>query len=148
MVRFNLLHCDVQPPFSDKNESAERSPRFPYESLSIAVAPWRLFGRFDDFDVLGLHNEIKRQEARMPVMDEVSAWLGDVFKNHEEIPGLLLHPDGIGSGSDACDMHAPGLEVDEEQNIERDETPESPYFLGEKVRSPHDFHMGLNELLP
>ena len=113
----------------------------------IAFTP-RLFGCLDDFDILRLDDEVERQEARVLVMDEVSTLLFSIVKEHGEVPGLLLHPAGVRSGSHARDMDAPCLEVDEEQDIEGDKTPESPYFLGEEVRSPHDFHLGLNEFLP
>src|SRR6266568_1876740 len=62
-----------------------------------------------------------------------------------EVAGDLLHPGAVGLADDACDLDAPRLDVDDEENEVADQATEREHLDGEEVRRRDRAQMGLQE---
>ncbi|HEX4124043.1 MAG TPA: hypothetical protein VHY37_04890 [Tepidisphaeraceae bacterium] len=87
-------------------------------------------------------------ELRIAVGDEITAFFQDIAAGHGEIASDLAHP-GVGEiGRDAAEVDLARLDVDEDQDVMRDQAEGGPDFGTEEVGGEQAFGMRFDELGP
>jgi len=88
-------------------------------------------------------------ELAVAVADDVRrSVFGRLFgEDDAHVSRGLGHPNGVGIGRHPGNVNAAGVEVDEEQDVERDRPAHRPHGLGEEVGSPNCFQVPLNEFV-
>src|ERR1700674_4588696 len=79
------------------------------------------------------------------IVDEVALAPEEPIDVVGEVAGDLLHPGAVGLADDACDLDAPRLDVDDEENEIADQATEREHLDGEEVRRRDRAQMGLQE---
>src|SRR6516164_4516262 len=67
---------------------------------------------------------------------------------HRRVPRHLLHPTRVRVSGDAAQRHPATADLDEEQNVVRDEPSPCQHFDREEVCASEHVHMRPDELLP
>ena len=86
----------------------------------------------------------------VPSTRSQSSWASgqDSLLRAREIPGNLAHPPSVRRWCDACDLHLPRRQVDEEQNDKTLQSSPRPHFHGEEICSYNQLPMPAQKLLP
>src|ERR1700687_4308978 len=96
-----------------------------HETLRESIQVGRSRRQADDFDAVA-HEDAAESIGvfGVPIEDEVSLAAKKPFVNICEIARRLHHPWSIGVRGGSSDVHGPGRDVDKEEEIVRDETPQ------------------------
>jgi len=71
--------------------------------------------------VAGEHLVKCRRKFAVAVADQELEVAGAFAEVHEQVAGLLRGPSSGGAGGDAQDVHAPGLDIHHEQDVQTSE---------------------------
>jgi hypothetical protein len=153
-VRVIVLHVlgesdlEVSTPEDEQNVQA-LAPNRAHKTFGDRVRSWRSDRSLDDSDALGSeHGVIGSGELRVSVTDEGLDCLGLLIERHAEVPGLLGHPAGDGTGGDAGDPDEARVAVNEEEYIE---PPEEDGVDGKEVageQSARQLHGAPSAVVP
>ena len=77
-----------------------------------------------------------RGEQRVAIMNQVALAIQDSVDGIGQIPADLAHPQAVGSGRDAGNLHLARRQLDEEQHDEPLQPSPGPHFHGEESRRP------------
>ncbi len=81
-------------------------------------------------------------------MDEILDFGVARVGGNEEVAGLLANPGGVGAGRATGDPDGAGLVMNEEQDVEGDQSAGRPDLLGEEIRGPGHVEMARDERFP
>src|SRR6266540_5790559 len=91
----------------------------PHPSLRVGVGVGGLHWRQDHLGVLRAEHVVEgTAELRVTIADEEAHAASLVLQAQQEVAGLLGDPGGVGIGGHPGQVHAPGVEFDEEQHIQ------------------------------
>jgi len=144
----NRLEHMPKMGFTQKDQTVEALANFANMPFGECVALPRPRRRSDHLDPVGANDGIEGHEHGIAVVNEIAARQPRFAEEHGKIARLLRGPIAIGMRRATCDEDAPRAQVNEEQNVERDQTAQRPDLLGEKIGRPSGIEVRLNELLP
>src|SRR5215510_171572 len=81
-------------------------------------------------------------------MDQILPWRQKTPLLHRHVTGHLDHPCCSGMWRDASHMDLPAAQMQEKQDVIRDESAQGPDLGGEKVGCNKDVHVRADKLLP
>ena len=83
------------------------------------------------------HGPELRRELRVAVADHEPVRAKEPILSIGQVPGHLRHEGPVGGRRDAGHVGTPGLQVDEEQDVERGQPERRPHFRREEVHPGH-----------
>src|SRR6266436_8289551 len=103
-------------------------------------------GRLADAQGVAFQYPIQGSEAGVPVMDQIPARQLPILKHHREVPVVLRDPGRMGLRGAASQPDPTSAQVDEEQDVESNQSAQGPNLFGKEIRSPSHLQVGLEEL--
>jgi hypothetical protein len=113
-----LEHSLEVPTTVDQDVVKALSAHGPHKALREGVRPRCPDRRSDDPDALGAEHRIEGSRELGVSVAQEEPNTGEPLLDGE-VPRLLGDPGGVGVRGDAGGVHAPGRELDEEQDVER-----------------------------
>lgn len=110
------------PSSEDEHPVQAFSPEGADEALGVRVRLGRSHRSHDDSEPFGGEDLVEwTAELRVAIADQESSTRELFPGSKEQVAGLLGHPRSRRIGRHACEVHAPGVELDEEQDVETTE---------------------------
>jgi hypothetical protein len=88
------------------------------------------------------------REQRIPIMDEIAVCFQEAVLAVGDVAGDLLHPQAVWRFGDSADLHAPGSDLDKEEDHEALQAVLRPDFDCEEISGDNLVRMPGEELLP
>ena len=126
-----LKRCPSEEDHSVQALSLDRA----YKPLGEGVQIRRFWRQPNDLDALADESAAEGVGVlRVSIENQVSLAAKEAVLRVGEVPGDLHHPPIVGMGSDARDFHDTAGDVDEEQDVVRDQSSGRPDFNAEEIR--------------
>jgi hypothetical protein len=119
MVRELAEHSVEVTATEDQHPVETFSADGPDEALGDGVGAESPHRRADDTNTLRMKDLVEGTcELGITITNEVLAWNHPSDQGPSKLTGLLGHPGSGWMGRHACEVDAPGFELDEEQDVE------------------------------